>query len=303
MGDLNSLMGETCLNMLVDAGYEEQLIMHAGATAYTHCYGGGEIIDHVFANNTMAQQVTDVEVKAANYCSLSNEDDAFSDHNFYIVTLDLKPVEEITYSFNKATEVKAGGQYLFAANLLDALRIAKPVASNYTYGYLYTETATDVDGIITLPNRIYAFTLEDAGDGNFYIKDSYGRYFWQQPNGSNYYYTISVTEDKNTAHKYTITKQDDGTFKILNTTSNYYIYGTVYNNTTPEFGMTKYTSLYSPNCLPWLYEYDPSSTTGITEMPVYTQPTVTRKVMERGRLIIVTANGTRYSVQGVQVKQ
>ena len=302
MGDLNSEMGEACLTKLVDAGYEEQLIKYAGATAWTHCYGGGEIIDHVFANNTMAQQVTDVEVKAANYCSVNIEDQAFSDHNFYVVTLDLKHIDEPTYKFAKTTSVKAGGQYLIAANLIDGLKIAQPIATNYSYGYLYTQNATDEEGVITLQNMSNAFTLEDADDGKFYIKDSNNRYFWQQPNGSNYYYTISVTEDKNTAHKYTVTKQDDGTFKILNTTSNYYIYGTVYNNTTPEFGMTKYTSLYSPNCLPWLYEYDPSSTTGISTVNVYRQPTITRKSIVNGRLIIVTGNGQKYTAAGIEIR-
>ena len=81
----------------------------------------------------------------------------------------------------------------------------------------------------------------------------------------------------------------------------YYIYGTVYQQTTPEFCFTNYATLYSPNCLPWLYEYDPTIT-GITETTINRHPVTTIKLIERGRLVIKTPNGSRYNLQGIELR-
>lgn len=256
IGDLNSQLGEECLNMIQNAGFEEQLIKYAGEYAYTHCYGGGEIIDHVYANSTMAEQVTKVEVMpVANKCSLNDESLAYSDHNPYLVELNLKHFDTPTYSFIKATSVKADGEYLIVAPLNGKIEIAKPVSSNKNYDYLYTLTVTEDNGVITVTDLTNVFTFEDAGSNQFYIKDSNGRYAYQtHKSGTNYYTTVAVTSNKNEAHKFTTTLQTDGTFKILNTTSNYYMYATIYNNTTPEFTMTNWSSLNNGQYLPWLYE-------------------------------------------------
>ena len=62
MGDLNAVMGEQCLNNLVDVGFEEQ-ILKRDPYAYSHWFSNsGSLIDHVFANSTMAVQVTDAYV-------------------------------------------------------------------------------------------------------------------------------------------------------------------------------------------------------------------------------------------------
>ena len=302
IGDLNGVVGETALNTIQDAGYAEQLLKYIDSHSgkYTHCWDGGEIIDHVYANSLMAEQVTDAEIlPIANSCSLADETKAYSDHNPYLITLTLK--QDPTYSFKKATTVTAGKQYLMAANLSGGLKIATPLAMNIEYGYLYTQTATVQDDIITIEKMSNAFTLESAGSDKFYIKDSNDRYFYQQTrSGGGYYTTVAATADKNTAHKFTVTLQDDGTFKMLSETG-YYIYGTVYQQTTPEFCFTNYATLYSPNCLPWLYEYDPTIT-AITEVPVYSRPTTTIKTVEQGRLVIKTSNGSRYNLQGIQIR-
>ena len=305
MGDLNSMVGEAGLNLIQGAGFEEQLLKHIDSHAgkYTHCWDGGEIIDHVYANSAMAGQVTDAEIlPIANRCSLADETQAYSDHNPYLVMLNLQHVVAPTYSFKKATAVTAGKQYLIAANLLNGLKIAIPVAANLQYGYMYTQDVTEESGVIELKKLNNVFTFEEAGSGKFYIKDSNGRYLYQQTkSGGGYYYTVAATTDKSTAHQYSATLQNDGTFKILSSETQNYIYGTVYQQTTPEFAFTNYASLYSPNCLPWLYEYD-STITAITEVPVYSRPTTTIKTVEQGRLVIKTPSGSRYNLQGIELR-
>ncbi len=297
MGDLNSVMGEDCLNYLVSAGYEEQLIKYAGEEAYTHCYGGGEIIDHVFANSTMAKQITNVQVKAANECSLSNDDEVFSDHNFYVVTLDLEVKPTATYKYKKATAIQAGKTYLMVANHAKA---ANTVAAQKSYEYLTVTDVAPENDVITMPSTKNGFTFDEADDGNYIIRDYYGRYLcaYYNKNNSSYNTSISVGT-KEYANTFTVTSNGDGTLLIHNNTSNYNIlYQSSYNN----FSWHNYTTLNSGNYWPSLWEYDPSSATGITQLPVYTQPTTTRKVVERGRLIIQMPDGRKFTTDGMQVK-
>lgn len=251
MGDLNSEVGEECLNMIENAGYTEQLIKYAGSTAYTHCYGGGEIIDHVYANSTMAEQVTNVEVLAvANTCSV-DYNKAYSDHNPYLVELELKHYDN-GLNFVKATEVKAG-DYLLVGTFDNQLVMAKPIAKNFTYGYIYADDVEEVDGEICLTSSDNILTFEDAGQSQFYIKDSQNRYFYQGTNGSGKYYnSFNLSTSKSDAHPYTFTLQNDGTFKIVNPKCNYFIQSQLYNGSTKEFGM--WSSLGTGNHLPYLYE-------------------------------------------------
>lgn len=297
MGDLNSEMGEECLTMIQNAGYVEQLLKYE-PTAWSYVYNyNEELIDHAFANSTMEAQVTNAKMlHIANYTSLGWN--YFSDHDAYMLEVELQHTETPTYSFVKTTTVKDGGQYLLAAPLNGGLDIAEPVPASKDYSYLTTQTVTEEDGVITLDKMTNAFTFEAAGDGNYYIKDSNNRYIYQtaKANGD-YYNSVAATAEKEKAHQFTVTLQSDGTFKLLSQTG-YYIYATMYNQKTPEFAMTNYTTLYSGNYLPWLYEYrTPSS---INTIGIYTEPTTTRKVMENGRMIIVTPNGKHYTLQGVQ---
>lgn len=302
MGDLNAEMDEESMQMLLRAGYEEQLLKYDIGAVYSHCWEPeNELIDHVLANETMAQQVTSAKcLHIANPCSTGSKYYSYSDHDPYIVTLELKHIDVPTYSFVKATSVKDGGQYLIAAPINNELHIAKPVPSNKDYSYLYTQQVTEDDEVITLEDMTNAFTFEEAGDGKFYIKDSNGRYAYQTlKSGNTYYTTVAATTNKSTAHKYTATYQTNGTFKILSQTG-YYMYGTLYNNSTPEFGMTNYSTLYSGSYLPWLYEYT-TTPDGLNAIE-YTQPIIPQKVLENGRIIIRLPNGKRYTIQGLELK-
>lgn len=305
MGDMNSYYNKTvkepCLQMLIDAGYEEQLYRF-NPNAYAAGWGVGNFIDHVFANSTMAEQITDTKFYYVATTSSQDVITAYSDHDPYMVEIELTK-ENVDFTFTKATEVKIGGQYLMAATFNGKLEVAKPIVTTATkdYDYIYTETVTEDNGIITLTNMNNAFTFEDAGDGKFYIKDSQGRYAAQtSKSGGGWYTTMRVVSNKSDAHKYTATKQSDGAFKLLSETG-YYLYGKVYNNTTPEFMYGNSATLYSGNYFPFLYEYS-ATPTAISTVNAYSQPTTTRKVMENGRLVIINADGKRYSLQGIGIK-
>ncbi len=93
VGDLNCKMGEEPLQLLVDAGYEEQLLRF-DSTSISHCYSGsGQLIDHAFANSAMAAQITGTAVyHICTSCSSGaayNSDYRYSDHDPYMIGLKL----------------------------------------------------------------------------------------------------------------------------------------------------------------------------------------------------------------------
>ena len=91
LGDLNCQVGETPITTIQNAGFEEQLLKY-DAYAWSHCYSGGELIDHVFANTTMAAQIVNAYVKhvSAYKCnSAVTWDMSWSDHDPYVVELNL----------------------------------------------------------------------------------------------------------------------------------------------------------------------------------------------------------------------
>ena len=304
LGDLNSVMGEQCLKNLVDAGYEEQILKRYPAS-FTYYFDYGELIDHAFANRTMAAQITDAKVlNIANPHSAGSKYDAYSDHDPYLVTLNLKAQPAVKYNYNRATTLEAGIPYLVVAPIIEGeLSAPDIVDKNKDYSYQYGITVTETDYVVTMDKANYAIIFEDAGDGNYLIKDYYGRYYY------NYYYSSSSSYGRNTscgtkskAHAFSVTSHNDGTFKILNTTSNYYLIGMPYNNR-PEFTWNNYATLSPTQHYPWLYQYDPDAITdAIGTIEVQTQPATIRKVVENGTIYILTPNGHRYTLQGIRVK-
>ena len=89
LGDLNCEYGETPISIIINAGYEEQLLRF-DSTAYSYCYNSGELIDHVLANASMRAQVTDAYVyHNCTYRCNSRIRNSYSDHDPYVVTLSL----------------------------------------------------------------------------------------------------------------------------------------------------------------------------------------------------------------------
>ena len=300
MGDLNSMLGEQCLNNLQDAGFEEQIVRFSGADAYSYWYDSGELIDHVFANSTMARQMVSASVMNIASPHAVGRYNAYSDHDPYLVTLALEAQPAVSYRYVKATTLTPGSHYLMVAPI-NGLQAAKTVAVDKTYEYLTTTSVSEEDGVITMDNGRQAFKFEDTGDGHYYMKDYYGRYVYQ------YYLTSSGKYNNNTnvgtrqqAHSFDVIPQADGTFKILNTTSGCYFMGLTYNGT-PEFALYNYASLRAGQYLPWLYRYDGEGhPTAIMTLGDTPRQTTTRKVWENGQLFIVTPDGRRYNLLRMQ---
>ncbi len=304
LGDLNSEMGEQCLKNLTDAGFEEQILKMQGNNTYSYYFNDdGMLIDHVFANSTMAKQITDAKVLyIANPHSTGSRYTAYSDHDPYLVTLSLQAQPAATYSYAKTNSITTDVPYLMVAPI-NGLQAAKPVDINKTYEYQLTTDVTETDGVITMNDPRSAIIFEDAGEGKYYIKDYYGRYVYQ------YYYTNTSKYSNSTnvgiksaAHPFTATLQDDGTFKVLNTVSNCYYIGLTYYST-PEFALYDYASLSSTQHLPWLYQYDATLTpTAITTLDTDEHRSEARKVMIQGQLVIIMPDGKRYNLQGIELK-
>lgn len=96
VGDLNCEVGEQPLAIIADAGFKELLLKYNGNGIYSHCYGGGELIDHVYANATMEEQVTGAGIfHISTGCGSSASKNAghrYSDHDPYMVALNLASV-------------------------------------------------------------------------------------------------------------------------------------------------------------------------------------------------------------------
>lgn len=87
MGDLNCQMDEEAMSVLVNAGYAEQLLRF-DAGAYSYIYKNKrELIDHAFANSTMAEQITGAAVWHTN--TSTNYNSRYSDHDAVLVGLRL----------------------------------------------------------------------------------------------------------------------------------------------------------------------------------------------------------------------
>ena len=87
MGDLNAQMDEECISIILNNNYEEQLLRY-DEDAYSYIYRGDhELIDHAFANSTMADQITGAAVWHVNTSASYNA--RYSDHDAYLVAMNL----------------------------------------------------------------------------------------------------------------------------------------------------------------------------------------------------------------------
>lgn len=87
MGDLNCQMDEQAITVIMNAGFEEQLLEY-DANAYSYIYKGThELIDHAFANETMSAQITGAAVWHTNTSQSYNQ--RYSDHDAVMVGLRL----------------------------------------------------------------------------------------------------------------------------------------------------------------------------------------------------------------------
>lgn len=90
MGDLNATMEEECISIIQDKGYEEQLLRFDSAS-YSYCWNySGQLIDHAFANASMAKQITGAAVVHVNNANCNcYKCYSYSDHDPYLVAMNL----------------------------------------------------------------------------------------------------------------------------------------------------------------------------------------------------------------------
>jgi predicted extracellular nuclease len=87
MGDLNCQMDEQAITVIMNAGFDEQLLEY-DANAYSYIYKGThELIDHAFANETMSAQITGAAVWHTNTSQSYSQ--RYSDHDAVMVGLRL----------------------------------------------------------------------------------------------------------------------------------------------------------------------------------------------------------------------
>lgn len=89
VGDLNCTISEDPLQYLLNADYTEQLLRFS-SSAYSYIYSGKQqLIDHVFANASMATQITGAGVYHVNTIQSWSSASKYSDHDPYLVALNL----------------------------------------------------------------------------------------------------------------------------------------------------------------------------------------------------------------------
>jgi len=137
LGDLNCQVGETPMTMIINAGYEEQLLKY-NAYAWSHCYNGGELIDHVLANESMAEQIVNAYVKhvSAYKCNAAvTSAQSWSDHDPYVVEINLTPSQLGPCEDIEASYLATGGSGL---GDMEAVK----VSGTYTWRYQSNYGAT-----------------------------------------------------------------------------------------------------------------------------------------------------------------
>ena len=137
LGDLNCQVGETPMTMIIDAGYEEQLLKY-NENAWSHCFSSGELIDHVLANESMAEQIVNAYVKhvSAYKCNAAvTSSQSWSDHDPYVVEINLEPKQLGPCEDINASYLATGGSSLGDMNVVK-------VFGTYTWRYQSSYGAT-----------------------------------------------------------------------------------------------------------------------------------------------------------------
>lgn len=152
------------------------------------------------------------------------------------VTKAFKAYPEVAYK--KANAIISGQKYIFFA----ANAVATPLTGNY--GYLNTVSATDNAGVVNQLGTLNAFTFK-AVEGGYTIQDEAGKYYYQ--NGTYDSFNVSATAPTDGSQIWSVERQADGTFVIMNTLKNKIVQFTTYNT----YGA--YADLQAGSVLPVLY--------------------------------------------------
>lgn len=112
------------------------------------------------------------------------------------------------------------GQYIFAALNGTEYLAATSLEESKTYGYLpFAAVMVNENQIASnTTNDAYAFTLEASDTpGQYYLKDTYGRYMYNS--GSYNSFNVASSKDTDNTYLWTISMESDGTVSLKNVAS------------------------------------------------------------------------------------
>lgn len=295
LGDLNCLINEDPTNIIVNAGYEEQLLKY-DANAFSHCFNGGELIDHVFANSSMANQIVNAYVKhvSAYKCNAAvAQADSYSDHDPYVVEINLGnggPSSECTdidetYLTSEFGECTTDNTNVWSWN---SYNYAKGSRSGGVTGHLFTPgyNMANMESVSLSFAHAHRFEADASQEYTLWVTSDYKGSFedseWQQltinpyspyANGKWNWADVNINVPLSYVGANTVFA-----FQYMSTTSNY--------------GTWEIKNLHiTATCS--------QSGTALEQAQRIPQAT---KIIENGQLILLLPDGTKYNVIGLKVK-
>ena len=182
------------------------------------------------------------------------QDQAFDYNNDGVISGGDNPPPSTGIQFVKTTTVESGKHYLIVADNNGSLLMAKPVAADKNYNWLYVDNVTATSDVITRSDLSTAFLFTSVA-GGYTITQADGRSLYQTESYNNF----NVTENPTEGHVWSVVANADGTVAITNTALNKWMqYSVKYQS----FG--SYPSAQDHAILPSLYVE--SSTTGISRL-------------------------------------
>ncbi len=157
------------------------------------------------------------------------------------ITEDTDPGTDVTgEGYKKVTSI-SDGNYIISANTTGtSYVVATPLAESYTYGYMYTNDATENNGVI-FTSSSNEFTFNKV-DGGYTIQDGYGRYYYMDGTYNSFNVSSSLPSS---GYIWDVSFNSDGTVNIKNVDKNKTVQ---YSSTYTSFGA--YSSI--DNTLPYL---------------------------------------------------
>ncbi|MCM1076797.1 MAG: hypothetical protein NC411_05510 [Bacteroides sp.] len=166
------------------------------------------------------------------------------------------------------SEFKAGKYVLYADGIV--AEILDPTLADGKYAYFKKTDVTLSGNTISgfdLEKNIFVFT-ETATPGQFYMGDQFGHYYYGAERYNNFY--ISSTAGTTDDYKWTVTKNDDGTWSIMNVLAQKCVEYSAGYSTWGEYNDARGTK-------PVLYV--PAEAAEPAEIPLYTPTSVTNNAV------------------------
>lgn len=193
----------------------------------------------------------------------------------------------------EAEELEAGKYFIVAIDNVpnEGTVVASNIPESGTYGYLNSGAVTYADGVVTgVDPETQQFEFEAAEeDGEFYIKDELGRYYYQTGTYNSFNVSAELGSGSGTTvdnYTWIVTSQDNNTWEIMNKGMNKWIQTPFGSYST--WGSYSYKGDDSDN-FPWLFVLDEDSAAEPVEIPLVTPASVTQNV-------VYYFNGSSWSV-------